>query len=68
VHSNLKPSKLVIGKEGEEDKLFLVGFENSEKINHENKSNKSSVKIKRNREYESVFSALSAHSGDSIVY
>lgn len=42
-----------------------MGFENSEKIVPGNKSKKSGVKIRKYREYENVFSALSVHSGES---
>jgi serine/threonine protein kinase len=65
IHSNIKPSKVVIGREGEEDRIYLIGFENCEKINP-NRS-KSTTKAKKYRDSENVYSPLSVHMRECIV-
>lgn len=59
VHTNLKPSKILVGHVGEEEKIYFVGFENCEKMH----LSKSKTKKKGNVKYpqENVFSSLSVH-------
>jgi len=63
-HSNLKPTKIVIGAAGEEDKLYIVGFENS--LNIKDNTNKKSIYYSNHiLNIENVFSSIGIHLGES---
>lgn len=59
VHTNLKPSKILVGQTGEEEKIYLVGFENCEKMSFSKGKSKKKAAIKY--PFENVFSPLSIH-------
>jgi len=64
IHTNLKPSKLVIGDKNDDESLYLLGLELSEKMAKPLKNEKPKPGIRKMRLYENLFSSLSVHTGE----
>jgi len=67
IHTDLKPSKFVIGNGSQSDKLYLLGLELSERISLTKLSRSKSGTPRRFRMNENMFSSLNVHTGEGFL-
>jgi len=66
IHSDLKPSKFVIGNGDQSDKLFLLGLEFCERVSLPKLNRSKSGTPRKFRINENMFSSLNIHTGEGF--